>query len=106
MPCWRYRVWRHIPNLFNEKLPLVDKLVVIRAILQEMRQEVQKLISIHKQDLLHRNRLVRVGDEDLEDVEALILHHLTVAPKKVHADLEVLTPVDVGGHDVIIGSIE
>lgn len=47
-----------------------------------------------------------VGDKHLEDMEAFVLDHLAVVSEQVHADLEVLAAVDVGGHDVVVGSIQ
>lgn len=71
-----------------------------------MRQEGQQLLPIHKQDLLNCDRLVRVRHEDLKDVKALVLHHLAVVAEEVHADLEVLAPVDIGRHDVVVGAVQ
>ena len=57
-------------------------------------------------DLLDRDGLVWVCDENFEDMETLILHHLAIVPKEIHADLEMLAAVDIGSHDTVIGTIE
>lgn len=67
-----------------------------------MTQKVQQLLPVHQQYLLHRHALVRVRHKDFENVEPLILHHFPVVSEQVHADLQVLPPVDVGGHDVVV----
>ena len=43
---------------------------------------------------------------NLEDVKALVLHHLAVVAQQIHAQLQVVTRVDVGGHDVVVGAVE
>ncbi len=97
---------RQIPNLFDQKLALVNKLLVLGTVLEEVGQELQQAIPVHNQDLLHGDRFVRVGDEDLEDVEALVLDHFAVVAQQVHADLEVLAAVDIGRHDVVVGAVQ
>jgi hypothetical protein len=69
---------RHILNLLNQEFALVDELLVIGTILKEVRQEGEKLLTVHEEDLLHGDRLVGVGHEDFEDVEALILDHFPI----------------------------
>lgn len=49
---------------------------------------------------------MRVRDKDLEDVEALVLDHFAVVAEEVHADLEMLAAVDVGGHNGVVGAVE
>lgn len=71
-----------------------------------MREESKELLSVHEEDLLNGDRFVWICDEDLEDVEALVLDHLAVVAEEVHADLEVLAAVDVGGHDAVVGAVE
>lgn len=71
-----------------------------------MRQEVQQFIAVHDKNLLHSNRLVGIRDEDFENVEAFVLHHLAIVSEEVHADLEVLAAVDVGDHDAVVGAVE
>lgn len=102
----RHRRRRHVPNLLDQKLPLINKLLIIGPILQKMRQEMQQLLPVHNQDLLHGDRLIGVGHKDFKDVEALVLYHLAVVAQQVHADLEVLAAVHVGGHDVVVGAVE
>jgi len=102
----RHGLRRDAPDLLDEKLSLINELFVIGPVFQELRQEGQQLVPIHDEDLLHRNRLVGVGDEDLEDMKALVLHHLAVVSEQVHANLQMLSAVDVLGHDVVVGSVE
>lgn len=106
MPRRRHGVLGHVPDLLDEELPLVDELLVVGAVLEEVRQKIEELVAVHEQDLLDGNRFVRVGNEDFKYVETLVLHHLAVAPEQVHADLEVLAAVDVGRHDVVVGPVE
>lgn len=49
---------------------------------------------------------MRVRHKHLEDMEALVLHHLAVVSEQVHADFEVLASVDVGDHDAVVGAVE
>ena len=39
-------------------------------------------------------------------MEALVLHHLAVVFKQIHAHFQVLAAVDVFGHDVVVGAVE
>jgi len=39
-------------------------------------------------------------------MKALVLHHLAVVSEQVHANLQMLSAVDVLGHDVVVGSVE
>lgn len=71
-----------------------------------MREEGEELVAVHEEDLLDGDGLVRVGDEDLENVEALVLDHLAVVAEEVHADLEMLAAVNVGRHDGVVGAVE
>jgi hypothetical protein len=100
------RGWRKIPDLLDEKLALIDKLLVFGAVFKEMRQEVEQLLAVHDEDLLHGNRLVGVRNKDLEDVEALVLDHLAVVAQQVHADLEMLAAVHIRRHDVVVRPIQ
>lgn len=100
---WR---WRHVPYLLDQELPLVDELLVIRPVLQEVREECKQLLAVHQEDLLDGNGLVWVCDEYFEDMETLVLHHLAIVPKEVHADLEMLAAIDISSHDTVIGAVE
>lgn len=100
------RCRREIPDLLDEKLALIDKLLVFGAVLKEVRQEVEQLLAVHDEDLLHRDRFVGVGNEDLEDVEALVLDHLAVVAQQVHADLEMLAAVHIRRHDVVVRPVQ
>lgn len=71
-----------------------------------MGEEVEQLVAVHEEDLLHGDGLVGVGHEDLEDVETLVLDHLPVAAQEVHADLQVLASVHVRGHDIVVRTVE
>ena len=97
---------RQISDLLDQKLALVDKLLVLGAVLQKVRQELQQLVPVHDQDLLHGYRLVGVGHKHLEHVETLVLYHLAVVAQQVHADLKMLAAVDVGRHDVVVGAVQ
>lgn len=96
----------HAPDLLDQELALINELLVVGSVFQELRQEGQQLVPIHNQDFLDRNRLVRVGHKDLEDVEAFVLHHFAVVAQQVHADLEMFSSVNVLRHDVIVGSVQ
>ena len=91
--------------MLDQKLPLVDELLVISSVLEEVGQEREKLIAIHEQDLLDSNGLVGVGNKDLEDMEALVLDHFPVVAEEVHADLEMLAPINVCSHNAVVGSV-
>jgi hypothetical protein len=97
-----YRRWWHVLDLLDEKLPLIYELLVLGPVLEEVRQECQELVPVHQQDLLNRHRLVRVCHEDLEHMESLVLNHFPVIAEKVHANLEMLTSVDIGRHDAVV----
>ncbi len=45
-------------------------------------------------------------DVYLENVKPLILYHLSVISQKIHAKLEVLATIDIGSHNLIIGTRE
>lgn len=49
---------------------------------------------------------MRIGNEDLEDVEAFILNHLSFIPQQIHTYLQMLSSINVCRHHRIIGSIE
>jgi hypothetical protein len=49
---------------------------------------------------------VWIGNEDLEYVKALVLNHLPVVSEKVHADFQMLPPVNIGGHYIIVGPVQ
>lgn len=102
----RHRRRRHVSYLLDEELLLIYKLLVIGPVLEEARQELEELFTVHQQDFLHGDGLVRVGYEDLEHVKALVLDHLAVVTQEIHADLEVLAAVDIGRHDVVIRPVQ
>lgn len=39
-------------------------------------------------------------------MEAFILHHLAIVPQESHAGFQVLSAVNVFGHDVVVGPVE
>ncbi len=106
LPLWWDGRQGHILDLFNQELALIDELLIVGAILEEVRQEGQELLPVHQKDLLHSDRLMGVCDEDLEDVKAFVLNHFSVIAQQVHADLEVLASIHVGRHDAIVGTVE
>jgi hypothetical protein len=102
---WNRSGW-HVSDLLYEELALVDKLLVIGAVFKEMGEEAEELVTVHEENLLDGDGLVGIGDEDFEDVEALVLDHLAVVTEKIHANFEVLATIDVICHDGIVGAVE
>lgn len=49
---------------------------------------------------------MRIGDENLENVEPFILDHFPVIPQQVHAYLEVFTGVYICRHDAVVGAVK
>jgi hypothetical protein len=107
--------------LSDQKALFVDELLVLGAVLEEGREEAQELLAVADQDLLHRMRLVWVGDENLEsqitrltfqggmyleDMKTLVIDHFPVVSQQLHDDLEVFARVDVLCHDIVVGPIE
>lgn len=104
--CWLDRLAGHVPNLLDQELSLVNELLILGPVLQEVRQEVQQLVPVVEQNPLHGDRLVRVGNKDLEHVEAFVLDHLPLVPEEVHANLQVLSIVNIQSHNRIIGAVQ
>lgn len=71
-----------------------------------MGQKGEKLIPVHEQDLLNGNGFVRIGNEDFENMEAFVLHHLPVVSQQVHTYLQMLATVNVCGHDAIVRPVQ
>lgn len=42
---------------------------------------------------------------DLENMETLILYHLTIVSEKIHASFQMISAVNICCHDVIIGAV-
>lgn len=99
------RLWRHIFDLFDEELSFVDELFVFCSVLQEMLQKLEESFPVYEKYLLHRNRFVRIGNKDFEDMEAFVLNHLSVISQQVHADLEMLSSVHVRGHYCVVSPV-
>lgn len=92
--------------MLDQKLTLVNKLLVLGTLLEEVGQESEELVPVHDEDFLDGDRLVRVGDKDLKHVEAFVLDHFAVVTQEVHADLEMLARIDVACHDGVVGTVE
>jgi len=92
----------HISDLLDQKLPFINELLILGSVLQKVFQESQQSLSIDKQDLLYRNGFVRIRNEHFENVEALVLYHLSVITQQIHAYLEMLASVNIRSHHRII----
>jgi hypothetical protein len=55
-------------NLPDQEAFLVDELLVLGPVLEERGQEPQELLAVAHQYLLHRERLVWIGDKHLTPV--------------------------------------
>lgn len=49
---------------------------------------------------------MRVGDENLENMEAFVLNHFSVIAKQIHADFKMLASVNIRGHDSVIRPVQ
>lgn len=47
-----------------------------------------------------------IGDEYFEHVKTLVLNHLPIVAEQIHANFEVVTPIDIRSHNGIVGAIE
>lgn len=47
-----------------------------------------------------------IRNKDLEDMEALILHHLSLVSEKIHAYFQMLSSVNIGRHYGIIRPVQ
>jgi hypothetical protein len=120
---WRNcRLRRQLLNLSYQKALLVNELLIFGTVLEESRQEAQKLLAVAYQNLLHRVRLVWVCDKDLamldhlnaclpqklylEHVEPLVVDHFSVVSQQPHDDLEVIAGINVLCHDIVICPVE
>lgn len=71
-----------------------------------MRKECEELIAIHEKNFLDSDRLVWVGNEDLEYMKPLVLNHFPIIAQEVHAYFKVLATVNVSSHYAIVGAIQ
>lgn len=118
---------RRINRLIREKLDLphqeallVRELVVLGAVPEEVRQELQQTSTVFDQDMLDRDGFVGIGHKDLlvsgiplnrqdtylENVEALVLDHLLVILEQVHTMLELLLVSHVSDHHIVVRSVQ
>lgn len=81
-------------------------MLIVRPILQEVLEKPEQPLAIIQQDLLHSDRFVRIGHEDLEHVKPFVLNHLSLITKQVHADLQVLASVDICGHHRVVRAVK
>jgi len=49
---------------------------------------------------------VRIGDKNFENMETLILNHFSVVSEKIHANLQMLSAVNVCRHNAVIRAVE
>ena len=72
----------------------------------EVLQEHQQLVLVPPQNALDLWRLLRIRNENLEDVESLELYVLAPIPQHVHHHLQITFVGDVPRHDVEIGPVQ
>ena len=49
---------------------------------------------------------MRIGDKNFENMETLILNHFSVVSEKIHANLQMLSAVNVCRHNAVIRAVE
>jgi hypothetical protein len=64
-PCRLHRLVRQHLNLPDQKALLVRELLVVSAVVEERRQELEQLFAVVDEDLLHGDGFVGVGDKYL-----------------------------------------
>ena len=72
----------------------------------EILQKGEKFLLIAPQKRLDLRRLLRVCEEDLEDMERLELDVLALVTEKVHHQLQVRLRSNVSSHDGEVGAVE
>ena len=70
-------MWQ-VSDLLDQEFSFINELLVIGSVFKKVRQERQKLVAVHYEDLLNSDGFVWVGDEHFEDVKALVLNHFAV----------------------------
>ncbi len=75
-------------------------------IVVEVLQERQKFLLVAPQNRLDLRWLLRVRDEDLEDVECFELDILTLVTEEIHHQLQVRLRSNVSSHDSEICAVE
>lgn len=71
-----------------------------------MGQKCQELLAVHEKNFLNWQRLMRVGDKYLENMETFVLNHLSIVSKQIHTYLQMLAAVDIGSHNAVIGAVQ
>lgn len=71
-----------------------------------MGQKCQEFLAVHQKNFLNRQRLMGVGDKYFENMKTLVLDHLSIVSKQVHAYLQMFAAVDICSHNTVVGAVQ
>lgn len=63
---WRHGLWWQLLDLPDQEALLVNKLLVLGAVLQKRRQKSKQLFTVADENFLYSHRLIGVRNEDLQ----------------------------------------